>query len=295
MENMGLLELINDCDNDEELKEVIDKYVDMFSFMGYKFNPICEEMKVIGRDIDINPKYNFNVLTNNRWYGFIPNDIKIVYGSYSNNKGVCNQGWYYYLNDNDYLYCFARFIKNKNIEDSDEFISYVQFFLNYYFDNKFNPIDREIIDSLILDSKGNYIPPTKEHDITDFKYKGSAKCSEYSVMAQNIMSLFGYNTMVIFSMKHAYNLFFKTAEEVYVLDYQARLKIYDIYSNLINEIPYMAKIENYSEESLYDVVFNAGKFEFDDIFFIKFNDKIIPFFEGKKRVYNADGLKLKRK
>ena len=291
MEELMLLDLVNECETDEDIKELMDAYIDVYNELSYDLNPISSTMKVIGRDIDINPEGNYTIYTNNKWFGFIPNDVKVV----TDKRGCYNKGCYYYLNDRKYLYDFAKFIKGEKIKDEAAFVAYVYLYMHYYFENIFNPMDREVVNGLLLNQNDIYYPPVKEHDISDFKFKGSAKCSELSVMAQNIMSIFGYNSLIVFDESHAYNIFYQSKDDAYILDYHNCFKFYNHNLDLVKEVPFMAKIDNYNDDILEDLLYQGGRVEFDDVYFIKFGQNSVPFFEGYKRIYKADGVKIKRK
>ena len=145
------------------------------------------------------------------WIGYILNNIKITY-SYliDKNFNLSNQGYYYYINNNDYLYEFKEYIKDKNINSDIDFIYYVYSFIRNYFYSLTNYIDRDNLHKLIIKNNNTYYNPIKEHSLSDFKNNNSAKCSEYSAILQNILSIYDYETIFLAGTLnkegHAYNI-----------------------------------------------------------------------------------------
>ena len=291
-----LLSFINECNDDEELKETIDTYIDAYTLISADLNPIGNEIKTIGRIIDINPTYELNVFnseleTNNKWYGFIPEDIKIVYSTTKNNGKYYNEGNYYYIKDRQYLYDFANSIKGEKIDNFGMFLDYLYTYMSIYFNNSIGDSSRDDINKLLLDSKGLYYEPNVTPDIKDFKDMGCAMCSEYSTMAQNILSIFGYDVLLIFDDLHAYNIYFNTKDDPYILDFQSGINVYNYNGEFLGQVPYMSKIDNYDDKLLENVLYNNYKFELDDIELYKYAGQLIPMNCGYKRFYGADNIK----
>ena len=291
-----LLDFINECENDNEIKEVIDTYIEAYSMLSYDLNPYGSKYKTIGRIIDINPKKELNnfsnsLIANNRWFGYIPSDVKVVYATTRDEKGYYNEGNYYYIKDRQYLYDFAKLIKGEiKYFDFDLFISYVYIFITKFFENKLNSKKIEDINKLLLNNKGDYIKSSIEPDIINFKNSGCALCSEYSPMAQNIMSLFGYEMLLIFDEKHAYNILYDN-KKTYIVDFQSGVNVYDYSCTCLGKIPFVCCIDDYSEEKLEKLLYEGQKIELKDFELYRFDKESLPLENGYKRVYGVDKIK----
>ena len=84
---------------------------------------------------DMDPIHSFDLNIVCGYDGYIPRGTKIVYGfSYNPNNGVAsNNGKYYYLDDDHYIYDFCQFIKNQEVANDYELFEYLLDFLKDYF------------------------------------------------------------------------------------------------------------------------------------------------------------------
>ena len=273
---MEVLDKIKECKSDEELKELIGHYIEERTKDAKDINI---DINVIGYDIDINAnKYqinesNKNIVSyygfTNAWSGYIPKDMKITYGrskSIYDNFSLRNSGWYYYVDDDSYIYEFFQYIKDLDLEyDYDIFLE-INNFIERKFGNRINPKVREEIHKLFTEKDGyTYIRPIKEHSIKDFYGNGSAMCSEKALVAENLLSILGFEVIYVHDEKHAYNLLIKSWEdqedvdennnpkekiEVYILDFSDSVPSFDINHEFIRFEPYYMQIEGADEEFL---------------------------------------------
>ena len=127
---MNFLEQIKGL-NDEELKEVV----------SWKIKQLEEgkpenEPKEIGFIVESNPK-NFDTyeidgmkcfdLGMNCFHpGYIKKGTKIIYGlSYNDNGTAKNEGAYYYMDEEEYIYEFWKFIRDKDVINEYELLEYI--------------------------------------------------------------------------------------------------------------------------------------------------------------------------
>ena len=299
--------------NEEQLRKIIARKIEKLERKSKKNNPTA---KSIGYQVGEQPETN-----EVHWEGddllikfyircfynqFIPKDMKIVYGmawNTENGKGN-NHGSFYYMDNQEYLYDFCKWIQDKEIQDEYELFGYIRDFLKKYF-GKIRTIDRDQMHKLLIGLDGNCFEPTKGHSIGDFKGKGNALCSEYAVMAQNILRLFDYESYlvignVIMSDKqpesHAYNLLtFKesaTGEWKHaVVDFINGVNMYDINFKKIEEEPFMGFIDSLDQDFVNRLVQGDERLRFEEYGFSKMGDTLLKLtFGNKTRVYYIDKL-----
>lgn len=311
---MDLLEEIRNAKNEEEIKIIIDGIITELTKSSIIMN---EGNTVIGAVLDYNPHYHFlkssdELITqgyNGYYLGFIPKGTKLVYGVCTNTDcfSQFSQGYYYYLDDFSYIYEFAKYIKDKKVNDEFDIISYVYKFLRKYFDNYFNPKDRTSIHSLLLKDETSYFKPIKEHSNKDFVHNGSALCSEFSSAANNLLNLFGIDTVYLQDTDHAYNIVCipnKDDEEVldyYLFDTTLRIFSYNLDNNNYTLEAYIEYIPDFDEEKLYELLRGNIKVSVPDYILVHNKDHYIRLYTKVYREYkierdyyfDIDGLKLK--
>ena len=213
--------------NEQQLKAYVEfivkrrkeesKNINEDNFIGYNLPINLEYPNLDIRDYD----GKMWVLYNTYFKKYIHDEVKLLYGRIrEDNNKMGSFGYYYYVKNHEYIYEFLNFIKNEEIEDDFSLIYYIFYFIRNYF-GLIGKVTRENISGLILDSHGKYLEPTKEHTLLDFKHKGCAKCSEYTVVMENILSFFNYQTAFIMGScdedLHAYNIIFLD-NEYYLID-----------------------------------------------------------------------------
>ena len=292
--------------SDYDIKKIMYYYI-------YKAMKKCKEMNfdtdTIGYKSDINKSIpdimNLNIdgiriQGTSFWIGFIPKDIKIVYDFEIKNFRITNNGYYYYINDYNYIYDFAKYIKNKKINNDLSFLIKVHDFIYDYFFTIYNTIDREQLHQLIYDVNGNFYKPNKEHNLTDFKRNNSAKCSEYASMLQNIMSTFGYEIVYMHGevddhkekkVSHAFNL--GVIENEYsIIDISMPINCFDENLNIRKRFPYVCCMNKFNENNLERFLIGEEEVELDDLEAHIINKECYSFPMTRKRVYRVDSLEF---
>ena len=191
--------LINKCETDEDIKKVVDENVDKLS-SEKKYDQ--KEIGVyLGARAHNHGVYNF----------FITPDIRIKWNNWESG---------YHIYDRDYLYDFARNLKKLHINENINPLMlslYVSHYLERYFKRPNSNVDYR---GWVLDEYSRLHAEEfyKEHNIpikddftaeqqmdlcgdfpiSIFKGTGCAKCCEWSVLAQNILKMIGFDSLCLF-------------------------------------------------------------------------------------------------
>ena len=222
--------------------------------------------------------------------------VKIIYSYVLDSNGyTVNNGCYYYITDHEYIYEFAKYIQQERIIDEIDFLTHVFKFINYYFFSfKTRNISREQMHQPPLNKYGRYIRPTMTHRFLDFKEANNAECSEFSVMAQNILSIFGFK-MLFFNGSvnsiygnggHAFNLALINKVPC-IIDFYIPSKVYKIDGKLSTYSPFLGVINGYSTTSLRRHLLNKIPYYFPDYSYLKINDSYIMISNGENRKYTV--------
>jgi hypothetical protein len=190
--------------------------------------------------------------------GYIPKDTKVIYGfSIDQRKLLSNRGMYYKVDDDGYIYDFCKYIKDKDVSNEEDLFEHILIFLMKYF-GVFKFSERDDMFKVILKDDKTYHDSIREHKLSDFKGKGNALCSEYSIMANNILNVFGIYSCVLFGQLeitdkgkdgHAFNLVSfvdsDTHERVNALvDFSNGVNVYDFSYNKIGDSPFIIYLDN---------------------------------------------------
>ena len=292
-----LIYVINKCETDEEVKEIMDFAIEEFTKRSKERN---RDHDTIGRMVGINPRVdllggaNQGLRICNRWVGYIPRNVKVVYQSVDHNGVISNDGGYYYMGDESYVYEFCNFIKGKEYSSPVSFIKDVYRFMQLYFGNAFSPLDRALIHKMLEDKNGFKIGPVREHYLSGFKGTGAAMCTEMSAMGQNLMTLFGLNTEMVMDHHHAYNTYFY-GDKVYIVDFQNKITVYDVHLREKECLPFMEEIHDFSYEMYRELFLNDHKIRMEDYSIVSFPhyNKVVS--NERYRVYRADGKQILKK
>ena len=270
--------------NEEELKKYTENRINNLEDESIKYNP---NIDTIGFKLDYNPT-NYHLLDKEDiksleikvrcfYSGYIPKGIRIVYGmEYHNGSLATNNGNYYYVDDDSYIYDFCRLIRDKEVVNEYELFDYILEFIDHYFGNIKMLPERDEMQRLILEKENYFYKPVNEHSFTAFKGRGNAMCTEYSLMAQNIMSFFGIESYYVIGKQedklngvenHAFNLINynedKTNKEKhFLIDYINPVKIYDYNYNNVGKSPFMGKLERIDQEFVNDLLNNNTHMSF---------------------------------
>lgn len=290
------LQQLDDKDIDIYIKEKID-YLTIRSAIR---NP---NIDVIGCNVDINPTLDLNSIDNdsifvenhNFYVGYIPKNTKIVYGYGYNKLQVRNKGYYYYMDDDKYIYEFARYIKNKKIDNDTKFLFHVFTFINnYFFNDRFNKKDRLKMHKPIYKNNVAYYDVIREHSILDFKGNCSAKCTEIAALLSNIASVFGYDCVYMMGSlngddyNHAFNIL-GIDDISYLVDMSEAVLCYDINGNVVGKAPFMSDLEDFDNEELHDFILSLDSLVLNNYELLKINNKLFSIESDDLRVYKVEG------
>lgn len=298
--------------NDEELKKVISEKVENLESESLELNP---DSNIIGYHLNYNPDdyritdfddeitFGFDVSCFNS--GYIRKGCRIVYGFCYDNIGiVSNNGCYYDIDTDDYLYEFCKFIKDKEVSDEFDLFDYMLEFIRNYL-GLIKTKDRDDMFKMIWRGYRTYFPPSVEHTFSSFKGQGNGMCTEYSLMAQNILELFDIDSSLIIGKVseegereefHAFNIISfvdsESGEEVeFLIDFANCTEVFDINFNTIGYSPYVIDLTNYSDEEIDDFINNGGHISSDDFDYIIFGDNLVLLgYESKRDYYIPDDI-----
>ena len=191
--------LINKCETDEDIKKVVDGIVDKLS-SEKKYNQEEIGLHLGGR------AHNHGFCDS-----FVTPDIKIKWDNWESG---------YHIYDRDYLYDFAKIIKKQNINENINPLRLsllVGRYLEYYFKRPSHNNDyrgkileeysrlhaEEFYKSHNIPLQGEFTPEQQmdicgDFPITVFKGTGCAKCCEWSLLAQNLLKMIGFDSICLF-------------------------------------------------------------------------------------------------
>ena len=178
---------------------------------------------------------------------------------------------------------------------------------------------------LLLKKDYQFFEPSKEHSIKDFYGNGSAQCTEYALVASNLLSVLGIPSYYCLDTTHAFNMFFIKNEEDeydgYLLDFSNSIYVYDAQNNYVGRYPFYEKVETKEkryiilengdckeiefektkeqieeEEKFYEEFVNNGKrIVTNDFFAVILNDHMFKATTDKKRDYGVECNKVEDK
>lgn len=270
----------------------------------------------IGYQVDYNPKYyivtddsslyDYNVLC--MYGGYIPRNIKITYGITNNTSSglVYNEGCYYYLDDDSYIIDFCKFIKNADVLDEYDLFDYLLLFLENYF-GYFKDMSRSDMFKMILKENGLFYSPIAEHKFSSFKKRGNAVCSEYSIAAQNILSIFGFDMHMVFgyqtktgseSDNHAFNFISFEEEDSNnivnaLIDFSNSSLVLNTNFEKVCRSPFIGYIDCIDDEFISGFINNDICLEFNDYNYMLFPNSVMKVTNDLKRIYSMDNIKQK--
>ena len=198
----------------EDLKTMTDE--DIEKYLSYAISNLEKISKlnnndndVIGYDVSYNPTdYNlldtqpkeaFDVDSVNIYSGYVPKNTRVVYALATDLKGngiFSNEGRYYIVDDDSYIYEFCKYVREYSLDTEGDLFQCISLFLKEYLGGIMNR-SRDQMFQMILKSNMLYCEPINEHKLSSFKHEGNAMCSEYAIMANNILSVFGFDSYVI--------------------------------------------------------------------------------------------------
>ena len=175
----------------------------------------------------------------------------------------------YSMKDIDYFYEFAKFIRDKKITTKNVLVSYLMTFINEYLG--FSTVDRRE-DYFFSNSFGKTASDEEafkiadNFDIGNLKNKNIGMCTERSAIAQNILSLFGFESYycigcVLDNEKeepHCFNVV-RSKDGYCIVDYSL---LCSYYLNNVRKyfVPFIGTV---TFDNISDFFFNNGEFNFD--------------------------------
>lgn len=233
-----------------------------------------EERVTLGYHLDYNPMFhpfltedkniNLNFDVGCYYKGYISKGSKMVYGVVLSldNRYAHNGGGYYYIDGDSYIYDFCRYVRDYEICNEYELFDCILNFLNDYYGH-ISDIGRDDMFKMIMVNNGRCFEPVNEHKLSDFKGRGNAFCSEYSVMAQNILCVFDIDSYLFIGKlknddeveNHAFNVvnfIEKNSDKEIsaIVDFADYVNIYDFNFEKVGISPYVAKIDKFDDELL---------------------------------------------
>lgn len=303
---MNFYEQIKDLSR-EDLQEKVKRRISYLEKKSKKENP---EYNVLGYHVDYNPR-SYEISNNTStislemrcfYNDYIRKGTKMVYGLFYNNEGKAgNLGSYYYVDDDSYIYDFCEFIQDKDIINEYELFDYILEYLRSYF-GFIKKIDRNEMFQMLYKGENSYYPPVKEHSIKDFKGKGNAMCSEYAIMAQNLLRVFGFESYFVVGNEkvtgqtpesHAFNLItFKESETGKVkhalIDFSNFVKVFDMNYHVIGESPFIGYLDYLDEEFVQSLVAGEEHLIFEDYSYFVMTDVLAKLGYDRERDYYID-------
>lgn len=121
--------------------------------------------------------------------GFIPLNTRIKYESMALET--------YGMETTDFFYEFAHFIKKHNINSTGSLLFNIEYFINNYFGYSSKNSRSVIFNDVAFQSTTTdeeYFQALQNNKIGDLKGKGAAQCTEKAAIAQQLLSLFGFES-----------------------------------------------------------------------------------------------------
>lgn len=179
--------------------------------------------------------------------GFIPLDTRIKYSNF----GLEDYG----MKTTDFIYEYIHLIKKYNIFNAKQIIVFLEYYINLYFglpqgtsrENIFNDVAWK---NTTTDEE--YFSALQKNDIGMLKNKGAALCTERSAVAEQILSVLGFEVYYCMGCvdlgnnhqePHCFNII-KTNKGYVLLDYSCPVKEYNTDNTLRAFYPFIAGITN---------------------------------------------------
>lgn len=285
--------------NDEEIDILVDYRIDYLEqdkdveYIGYNAENNFIKHNVVENDNEKSYSLDMRCF----YAGFIPKNTKVIYGMiYGQDGNVSNEGNYYYIDSHKYIKDFCKYIKDYDIENEYELFDYILDYLKDYF-GSIEKISREDMFKLIKDENNRNYNLTNEHGLSQFKGKGNALCTEYSIMAQNLLSFFGITSyLVIGKIKtgdydeeaHAFNLISVNNKD-YLIDFSNYVRVLDEKFKCLGKSPFMGELDVIDQEFVDALVNEEEVLEFDDYNYLVIGNTLAKISFDRKRRYFIDG------
>lgn len=334
----------------EDIKELSDEELEIYTKKRIEELETYYKEKTksdtIGYDLDYNPSspdiLDYNSSKNSFsdaksklknvcvYEGYVTKGKKIVFCIEQEGRDFTNGGCYYYVDTDDYIYMFLKYIRDKEISSDEDLFIYIGKFIRNYL-GIFGDIKREDMLKMIYKNENEYYDRVEEHKFSWFKNKGIGECTEIALMAQNILCFLGYYSAIVMgnmaekSVKennvysdeaHAYNLVAyedsETGEVVQLLVDFAAATIFYNKEKKLDMAPFIIELEEGIKESVkallrgyrkqisdYDDYSESDeklkdKLVFDDYYCSMKKDKLIKIKIPIKREYSIEPFERKK-
>lgn len=246
---MDLLERILNCTTNEEIDQIIKEEIE-------KKNASAERIGQLG--------FCNNNLTKKSFKGFIPLDTRIKYSNLAMET--------YKMSTTDFIYDYAHFVKEHNINNKGSVIQYLEYFIRDYF-GTYKTMSREAIfndiawNSTTTDEE--YFKALDNNELGNLKGLGAAECTEIGALAQQVLSVFGYDIDYCIGCvekdgkqeAHCFNIV-KTKNGYALVDYSLPMKSYKSDGKLKGLYPFVGTLTN---EEYEDFINNGYIKTFDEL------------------------------
>lgn len=200
--------------------------------------------------------------------GFISPDTRIKYSNASMNS--------YSMKTTDYIYDFVKYVKKNKINDRGTLVKFVENYINHYFgvsdgidmrDAYFNQIAFQT-----TETDDEYFEKLENLEIGDLKGKNIAMCTERAALAQNLLSLFGFEIYYCMGCinnngqeeAHCFNIA-RAKDSFKLLDYSLPVSICEN-AQVVDYAPFQEKI---NLDEIEDGLFNGISKDFSSYKYIK--------------------------
>lgn len=255
---MGLLNEIINCE-DKDVKKIIDVAIE-------NSNNSANKIEILG--------FENGFLKNTFFKGFIPLDTRVRYESY----GIET----YSMKTTDFFYKFALYIKENNINNGYSLICGLEKFINSYFGFFKANIREEIFNDIAFKTTKTdeeYFAALEKNEIGYLKGKNAAMCTERTALAQQILSIFGFEVYYCIGCigvgeqiePHAFNIV-KRKNDYAILDYTVPAIRYDNNGLAKDYYPFIGIL---SEETLKRIINNQESIKLNNYYYVTGNQKAI--------------------
>ena len=279
--------------------ENISKENNHYGFIGYNlhFNPGI--INILDRDEEpFIEEAKFHT-------GYVSKGTKVVFGCNTCDNGMAfNGGMYYTIDEEEYVYEFCKQMKDADVRCSEELFEFILVFLNYYLGDK-GDRTREEMFRLIMKTDCTYYDSVVGHKLSDFKGKGNAVCTEYAIMANNLLTVFGFDsTIVLGQLKignsdvqdHAFNIVSYTDSDYnrkdILMDFSSSTDVFDFRYNKIGDVPYIIDLEDMDDDFFEKFYCNESHLLFPDYFYVSENCMLLPIKTSNIRDYCVSRCKI---
>lgn len=226
--------------------------------------------------------------------GFISPDSRIKYSNLSMNA--------YSMATNDYFFEFAKFLKRWHVNNKGMLVKVIENFINGYFgisngyDMRDDYFDQIAFQTTMTDDE--YFEKLDNLKIGDLKGKNIAMCTERAAMAQNLLSLFGFDVYYCMGCvdnggkeeAHCFNIA-RAKNTFMLLDYSLPVTIFEN-GRAIDYAPFQGSI---NIDELENILANGINKSFNSYEYIKTPEGIKKVSTGEIRTYNVGNLIMEQK